>query len=317
MPSYSEEKRPGGITSFRIAEIAPIWMLVFLGAVDAGLSCFVGYKFTGFSSSVAGTIIMAGVCYAYGRSGRSKAIADMAYYAALWIAYTALGVMFTYLMASLRLPLFDERLAAFDAAIGFEWLRWHRFLAQFRFANLVLGIAYYSAILQIAMSIIYFCHTGQRERNAELWWNALISLLFTAVLSAFYPAVGAFQHFNVDLTKAIYLPHLLAIRDQSMTVFSLLEMKGIIAFPSYHTVMAILLTYAYRGKGALFLLAAVLNILMLLSTPTFGGHYLADMLAGAVVAGLAVYAVRHGPRLFKLGKLRKADIPAISDPNHI
>lgn len=312
MLSYSEEKLPGGIRSLPIAGIAPVLALIFLGTLDVGLSYFAGYEFTGFASSLVVTAVMAGISYVYGRTGRSRAIAEMAYYAALWIAFTMLGVIFTYLMASPRLPLFDGIFARLDSAIGFEWLRWYGFLAEFRFVNLVLGFAYSSLILQIAGSIIYFSHIGQREKNSELWWSALISLVFTGALSAIFPALGAFHYYNVEIAKAIHLPHLLALRDGSMTIFSLHGMQGIIAFPSYHTVMAILFAYAYRGKGVWFLLIGLLNILMLLSTPTFGGHYLVDMVAGALVAGLAIYVVRHGPRTFKLSRVRTADIPAIS-----
>ena len=218
----------------------------------------------------------------------------MAYYAAMWIAFTVLGSIFTYLMARSRLPLFDDQFAGFDAAIGFDWLRWHGFLADFRAVNMVLNIAYASPLLQIAASVIYFSHIGQRERNAELLRIALVSLLFTGLVSAIFPALGAFHHFQADLPRATHLPHLLALRDGSMNVFSLPQMKGIIAFPSFHTVMAIMFTYAFRGKGAWFLLIGLLNILMLLSTPTFGGHYLVDMLSGALTAGLAIYLVRRG-----------------------
>jgi membrane-associated phospholipid phosphatase len=317
MLSHSEDRLLAGITSFQAIKISPVSALVLLAILDGALCWLAGYEFTGFLPSLVVITTMAGISYAYGRSGRSRALSEMAYYAALWLGFTTLGLIFTYLMASPRFPLYDEYFAALDAAIGFEWPRWHAFLANFSFVNLVLGLAYSSAMMQIVGSIIYFSHIGHGERNAELWWTALVSLLITAVLSAFFPALGAFQHFNTDLTKAIYLPHLLAIRDGSMTVFPLQETKGIIAFPSYHTVMAILFSYAFRGKGRMFWLVGLLNILMLLSTPTFGGHYLVDMLSGAAVAGLAIYLVRRGPRLFTLARERKGDTPVLNEPGAI
>lgn len=293
MHSYGGQALPWATRSLRCAGMAPVWVLFFLGAVDTGWAWFAGYAFTGFASSLAVIAIMAAISYLYGRTGRSMAIAEMAYYAALWIAFTTIGVVFTYAMATPRLPLLDEYFARFDAVIGFDWLRWHRSLAGSGFFNAVLGIAYSSLLAQIAVSVLYFSHIRQGERNAELWWNAVVSLALTGLVSALFPALGAFHHFHVDLPKAIHLPHLLALRDGSMTVFPLQEMQGIIAFPSYHTVMAILFTYAYRGKGAWFWLAALLNLLMLLSTPTFGGHYLVDMLSGALIAGLAIHLVRR------------------------
>lgn len=292
MLSYGNEQVADQIGPRQAAGIAPAWILLFLGILDLVLSWLAGYAFTEFSSALAIIAIMAGISYGYGR-GRSKAIADMGYYAAMWIAFTVLGVIFTYLMANSRLPLFDDQFAQFDAAIGFDWLRWHRFLASVPYANTLLYMAYSSLLLQIVLSVMYFSHIGQSRRNAELLWNAFISLLLTGVLSAFFPALGAFHYFQTDLPQAVHLPHLLALRDGSMRVFPLNQMQGIIAFPSFHTVMAILFTYAFRGRGVWFLLIGLLNLLMLLSTPTLGGHYLVDMLFGALIAGLAIYFVRR------------------------
>jgi len=293
MLSYGNEQVAGDIGPRQAAGIAPAWILLFLGILDLGLSWLAGYAFTEFSSVLAIIAGMAGISYGYGRSGRSRAIADMGYYAAMWIAFTVLGVIFTYLMAGSRLPLFDEHFARFDAAIGFDWPRWHRFLASVPYVNTLLNMAYSSLLLQIVLSVMYFSHIGQSRRNAELLWNAFISLLLTGVLSAIFPALGAFHYFQTDLPQAVHLPHLFALRDGSVRVFPLNQMQGIIAFPSFHTVMAILFTYAFRGRGVWFLLIGLLNILMLLSTPTFGGHYLADMVSGAMVAGLAIYLVRR------------------------
>lgn len=52
--------------------------------------------------------------------------------------------------------------------------------------------------------------------------------------------------------------------------------------PSYHTTIALLLIHAYR-QLRLFRWVLALNILMLISTPINGGHYLVDMLGSGVV----------------------------------
>jgi hypothetical protein len=52
-------------------------------------------------------------------------------------------------------------------------------------------------------------------------------------------------------------------------------MKGIVTMPSYHTVMAVLLAYAFPGTGLIGYGIAALNVVMLLSISPIGGHYLA------------------------------------------
>ena len=72
-------------------------------------------------------------------------------------------------------------------------------------------------------------------------------------------------------------------------------MQGIVTMPSYHTVMAVLLTYAFRRTGLIGYGIATLNLVMLLSIPPIGGHYLVDVLAGGALA-LGAIAVQRAPR---------------------
>ncbi len=84
----------------------------------------------------------------------------------------------------------------------------------------------------------------------------------------------------------------MALREGTLVQIALENMQGIITFPSYHTVLAVLLVYVYRGQGRIFLGVVILNILMLLSIPVYGSHYFGDMLAGALIALLSICLVR-------------------------
>jgi hypothetical protein len=72
----------------------------------------------------------------------------------------------------------------------------------------------------------------------------------------------------------------LALRAAGPWHFNLFAMQGIVTMPSYHTVMAVIFTYAFRGTGLIGYGIATLNLVMLVSIPPIGGHYLFDMLAG-------------------------------------
>ncbi|MGI9368651.1 MAG: phosphatase PAP2 family protein, partial [Ruegeria sp.] len=60
---------------------------------------------------------------------------------------------------------------------------------------------------------------------------------------------------------------------------------GTIAFPSFHTVMAVLVVWYLRGTS-LFLPALLINVMMAPAILVHGGHYLTDM-----VGGVATFAV--------------------------
>ena len=97
------------------------------------------------------------------------------------------------------------------------------------------------------------------------------------------------------IRDSTYLAHLKALRDGSMTTIDVGKLTGLITFPSYHAVMAVLLAYAARGTFLSFL-ALVLNALMLLSVMSEGGHYLTDAIAGVGIAVASILIVRFVAR---------------------
>ena len=197
--------------------------------------------------------------------------------------------MLTYLAAHMRTPLYDERFSQLDEAIGFYWPRWFEFIQAHGMQDIVLLIAYFSVLPQIFGSILFFAHTQLSNRNWELFCMAVFAFAITTGFAYSFPALGAFYHFDTAISRAVHLPDLFHLVAGTKTSFSLPEMQGIVTFPSYHAAVAVILTYVYRGKLFLFQGIAVLNVVMLLSTPTYGGHYLVDILGGISVAIVSIF----------------------------
>jgi membrane-associated phospholipid phosphatase len=109
-------------------------------------------------------------------------------------------------------------------------------------------------------------------------------LLITTAVFLLVPALG-----HQETARGLDLPVLLALRAGGPLSFDLSQLQGLISFPSYHTVLAVLLTYAHR-RSSLLVPIALVNGVMLFSIPTVGQHYLIDIIAGAAVAGLAIAA---------------------------
>lgn len=230
----------------------------------------------------------------YDLTGRSVQLSDGAYYCGLWLGLTGTAAILSYLAASLGRPLHDAELVSMDAALGFAWQPWFRFVWSTPLLYWTLLVAYTSGIVQIVVAVVYFAWTRQTSCNQQLWWTALVAMVLTAIASGLYPALGTFHHFQENLEYAVHLPHLLALRDGSITHFN--DLQGIVTMPSYHTTQALLLMYAFRGQRRAFPWVMLLNVLMLLSTPSMGGHYLVDMVGGSAVAAVSIALVRVGLR---------------------
>jgi membrane-associated phospholipid phosphatase len=101
-------------------------------------------------------------------------------------------------------------------------------------------------------------------------------------ISWLLPAASAWVYFGVvERVDAYHLIDFNALRSGEMTRISLTHVNGLITFPSFHAALATILIYASRGVKMLFPLYLVLNLLMLAATPTVGGHYFIDIIAGA------------------------------------
>jgi hypothetical protein len=257
----------------------------------------IGLSIRGWWEPTAAVCVLLALSMAYRR--RSRVIMDMTESAALWVSFSAAGCVLTYLCAACALPLQDAALTGIDHAIGFDWLVWRNIVLASPALHWALFIAYVSLMPEIVFSVLFFPAIGLSKRGIELLLLAVLTLLPTALISALCPALGPFAAFGGD--EATYLPHLLALRAAGPWAFNLISMQGIITMPSYHAVLALLFTYAYRGTGPIGWGIAGLNGFMLLSIPPIGGHYLVDMIGGGAIALPCVLVSRW--RLFRGGMM--------------
>ena len=115
--------------------------------------------------------------------------------------------------------------------------------------------------------------TRPGDRNGEAIWLFIVSLLGVTAVSVFVPAIGKVGDLGTG-----YVDIITEIRSGHWSSFTYDRSDGIITFPSFHTVLAIILTYVVRHHWWALVFVAPLNALLILSTPTVGGHYLVDLL---------------------------------------
>ena len=69
--------------------------------------------------------------------------------------------------------------------------------------------------------------------------------------------------------------------------------KGMVSFPSFHTVLGLMCVLYLRSNVWLQVSVAAAMGLMIATTPLIGGHFLADVLAGFMVAAFAFWLVER------------------------
>ena len=235
------------------------------------------------------------------RESRLRALLNgIAFLLAAWPALRLLN----HLTMTLHFPFADATLARMDSAIGFDWYAYlHWVDAQplllhamaFTYANLT-G---YSCLLFVFLT---FGREPQR-RSLEMLSLFLATALACTLIGALFPALAAMAHYAVPPgtfhhfgpgTGTYHLATLTALRSDPAHAFDLGNMPELVTFPSFHTAMGIVAIYCARGTPWLLVPMAIINVLMIASTPVFGSHYGIDVVAGAAVASATILLMRRG-----------------------
>lgn len=201
----------------------------------------------------------------------------------------ALTAIFIFPCNRWALPFRDAAYARADAALGFNWVAWVNFVHAHPALNAIVEAGYYTHILQYMA--VYFALAILRDkwRAAEFFWCVNLAGIVTGLISGLFPAVGArtaFLHI-----RSPWLHDLFLARSTGIASFELTHTVGIVTMPSYHATLAALFTWSMRRTGPFGWAVAALNLAMLMGTPSEGGHYLVDILAGLTIAALVVTGV--------------------------
>jgi len=273
----------------RATHLAIAGMLAALAVTDLILCRRLGWSLLHWTSFALALAVFAGIALFYHWRDRGEQIKRAAYWLLLTSLCAVAGTILAYAAAARGGPSYDPAFAAIDADLGFHWTGWFRFLQHEPLLWTILLIAYISLMPQMMASILYFCWCRRDGRNSELVLHSLVALLITLALFSLLPAIGPGA--AEPEIQALYVTQLIRLRSGTVTAIDMSNLAGIISFPSYHAVMACLLTYAHRGMR-LFWPIAVINTLMLVATPSHGGHYVVDVIAGVVIALLTIAAIR-------------------------
>jgi hypothetical protein len=275
------------------------------GALAAmGVTIVIGSLLVPFSTAAA--CLGASLFYRRARPDDRLAI-SMAGTAFLLVFAATAGVL-TYPAAAIDRPLRDDMFIGFEHALGINWPDLAAHLTALPALNLVWAMAYMSSLPQIAVAVLVLGLTGRRERLSAYLTLVLMTLIATISLFVLAPALGPIPSYAIggDLYARLgeggksFLPDFLALRSGQFTTFDLGKLDGIITFPSFHTVLAILTGWALAPIRRIGIAAIMLNGLVIVSTVPQGGHYLADILAGSLIATLAIGAwsrVAAGPKM--------------------
>jgi hypothetical protein len=220
----------------------------------------------------------------------------------------AMAVMtpLTYVAISINLPLWDQALLASDRTLGFDFQYYLDLVNDHPQILPILAAGYRSISWQILGIIFVLPLAGHYRRTGEAICAFALALFATTFISAIVPAIGVYG--TLGLTAADFpnfepqgyydtLRDATLVRAGSLHGLNLLKLVGVLTFPSFHAVSAILYIWAFWPMRWLRTFFVPCNGVMLVATPLGGGHYFVDVIAGIAIATVAILAALGISRL--------------------
>ncbi|WP_081894886.1 MULTISPECIES: phosphatase PAP2 family protein [Burkholderia] len=208
--------------------------------------------------------------------------------------YGQAAAIASYVAAALGRPAVQDVLLGWERSVGFDWLKTYRWIGEYKRLQPILRIAYGSAFIQMIVYCFLFGLLRRRQELCEMMLIFVVSLLIVLPVAALYPAASPFAHFGItDPGTVSQVTDFYHVRRGELKVIDPFAVQGIVSMPSFHAVLALMLIYVVRNFRVLLGVSLGLNGLMLVSTFSVGGHYLADIGAGVMVGIATIWWMRH------------------------
>lgn len=194
---------------------------------------------------------------------------------AMALAYTCQTA--TYVLGTVGAPF--RALDRVDGAIGFSWGAWREWVVAHPRFHAVLAVVYPQHFAMSAVAVVVLAlatETGALPFLRAFAISFSVSALGQLVMPALTNTPGA-------PSNAVRL----ALRNGTFDTLDFTQGVGLISFPSMHAALAVMACLALWSFRWWRVPLALFTAVMLVSIPSEGGHYLADVLAGAALGAVA------------------------------
>ena len=257
--------------------------------------------FAGYAGIVMIAFLMVGGGLFYRIKDRSERIASAMICTGLFLLFSACLALFNYLMLPLTRPTIDISLTAIDAMLGYSWPDVMTFAAQYPTIVFIMKIAYLSTMPQLAALVVILGLSGRSRELHVMLTSITITATLTRCFWGLFPSLGSTSLYDVptEVWQAInppvnrqYALDLLNIARNGQQYITPSEIRGLIAFPSYHAVLAFTAIYAAWNVRFVAPVFLIINLMILPGIFIHGGHHFIDLPAGFVMFVFGTWLAR-------------------------
>jgi len=277
---------PAEQTALSIA-LALIAVCLFL-AWDKNVTVALG----GYSFSIGFAAVMVGIGQIYRRVGRAEPIALTTHVVALFVFYSMPAALFNLLLLPRPSESIDATLVQMDAWFGYSWPDACAWISQYPNLSDILRQVYSLTLAQILFVFLFLGMANDRRRLHAAMLGTIFASLATIFCWALFPSSGAAAYWTLapeidrivrPMGSSAYGAELNRLLVEGVKDISELQVTGLVGFPSFHTVMALMSLIAVWPYTFARLALILVNVALFPAILIHGGHNLMDVFGGVVV----------------------------------
>ncbi len=282
------------------AEKTIVYIILILAAADLAFLALrpIRVDWAGYLTAIAIGSFLLGVGQYYRVYRGEDSISLAATGAALFTLFTIAGSVFNYMLLPVPGERIDATLRAIDAMLGFHWPSAVNWVSTYPMLNQLLAFVYATSLPQLILVVLMLGFTGQQENLHRFLLSGLFGALIAIGFWRMFPSAGASSvHAAKDLWNAgmslvadyRYVEEVKKVIAEGATEISPKSALGLIAFPSFHMVMACMSVFYMRRHRKVFALLVVINTLMIPAIIVHGNHHMMDVFGGLATFALAAW----------------------------
>lgn len=223
---------------------------------------------------------------------KDERIAITAHMLPLFILYSVPASIFNILLLPRPSAPIDAMLVRMDAWFGYSWPAACAWISQYPLLSDVLRQIYTLTLVQILLSLLFLGLANDRRRLHAGALALMFASLITFFCWALFPSSGASAYWTLapevdrivrPVVNSAYGAELNRLLVEGVKDVSSLKTTGLIGFPSFHTVMALMSLIAVWPYRPLRYVIIAMNTSLLPAILIHGGHNLMDVFGGTLI----------------------------------
>lgn len=229
---------------------------------------------------------------------QSLALFVQAFSLVFFVSPQAANLIFLVLPLNHMAPV-DGTLVWLDSLLWSSWPAWCAWLANNPELDAIVRPVYFWTVPSVLACFFFLAMAFDIRNLQRVQLSLVLGLFLTIACWTAFPSAGASAYWQLDpainavLKPVVDSEHgatIVRLMNEGVPVLGVMDMRGMIGFPSYHATIGTLLAFGLWPYRVSRLLIVPLVPILTIGIITHGGHSLMDFIGGFIVALVAWFA---------------------------